>query len=116
MAFISDLRYASIIPDGLPLSLVGVIATVVIGIIYGILAKERPLAGFPLAAIEGQSPKKSWLFHGPQTITEALAKVCMPSEQILNSSTPLTQPTVLRPLPGHVRDWPENRLAQPVRR
>lgn len=76
MPFISDLQYASIIPDGLPLSLVGVIATIVIGIVYSILAKERPLAGFPLAAIQGQSPKKSWLFHGHQTIAEALAKVC----------------------------------------
>ncbi|KAK6842934.1 ent-kaurene oxidase [Apiospora arundinis] len=89
MSFISDLQYqyASIIPDGLPLSLVGVIATVVIGIIYSVLAKERPLAGFPLAAIQGQSPKKSWLFHGPQTITEALAKYSGPF-QVMSGTGP----------------------------
>ncbi|KAK7970137.1 hypothetical protein PG996_001428 [Apiospora saccharicola] len=91
-SFLDDLQYASIIPNGLPLSLVGIVATVVIGIIYSILAKERPLAGFPLAAIDGQSPKKSWIFHGPQTITEALAKYSGPFQVMTGTGPKIVLP------------------------
>lgn len=63
------------LPEGLPLSLVGIATTVIIGIIYSVITQERPLAGFPLAAIDGQGPKKSWLFHGPQLVEEGIKKV-----------------------------------------
>ncbi|KAK8088499.1 cytochrome P450 [Apiospora hydei] len=92
MSLISDLQFASIVPDGLPLSLVGVVATVVIGIIYSILTKERPFAGFPLAAIQGQSPKKSWLFHGPQTLAEALAKYSGPFQVMTGTGPKIVLP------------------------
>ncbi|KAK8055710.1 hypothetical protein PG993_000937 [Apiospora rasikravindrae] len=92
MPFVSDLQFASIVPDGLPLSLVGIVATVVIGIIYSVLTKERPLAGFPLAAIEGQSPKKSWLFHGPQTLNEALAKYSGPFQVMTGTGPKIVLP------------------------
>ncbi|KAK7950883.1 cytochrome P450 [Apiospora aurea] len=92
MSLISDLQFASIVPDGLPLSLIGVVATVVIGIIYSILTKERPFAGFPLAAIQGQSPKKSWLFHGPQTLAEALAKYSGPFQVMTGTGPKIVLP------------------------
>jgi hypothetical protein len=63
------------LPEGLPLSVIGVVATVLIGIIYSVVTQERPLAGFPMAALDGKSPKKSWLFHGRETVAEAVKKV-----------------------------------------
>jgi hypothetical protein len=63
------------LPEGLPLSIVGVVATVLIGIVYSYLSQERPLAGFPLATVEGKGPKKSWLFHGRQLVAEGVKKV-----------------------------------------
>jgi hypothetical protein len=66
------------LPEGLPLSLVGIAATIVIGILYSIITQERPLAGFPLASIDGMGPKKSWLFQGKQLVAEGSKKVYMP--------------------------------------
>ncbi|KAH8198925.1 hypothetical protein TruAng_006886 [Truncatella angustata] len=62
------------LPEGLPLSLVGIAATIVIGILYSIITQERPLAGFPLASIDGMGPKKSWLFQGKQLVAEGSKK------------------------------------------
>ncbi|KAK8050132.1 ent-kaurene oxidase [Apiospora phragmitis] len=80
MPSISDLQYASILPDGLPLSLVGVVATVVIGIIYSVLAKERPLAGFP------------WPSSKAKTITEALAKYSGPFQVMTGTGPKIVLP------------------------
>lgn len=66
------------LPSGLPVSVLGVIATVLIGVIYSIATQERALAGFPMATVEGKGPKKSWLWHGRQLVTEALQKVETP--------------------------------------
>ncbi|KAI4595736.1 hypothetical protein KJ359_006727 [Pestalotiopsis sp. 9143b] len=63
------------LPENLPLSLVGIVATVLIGIVYSFITQERPLAGFPLATIDGKGPKKSWLFNGRQLVDEGLKKV-----------------------------------------
>lgn len=63
------------LPEGLPLSLVGIAATIIIGVLYSVVTQERPLAGFPLASLEGKGPKKSWLFHGRQLVSEGTQKV-----------------------------------------
>ncbi|KAI1849674.1 hypothetical protein JX265_008011 [Neoarthrinium moseri] len=75
------------LPEGLPLSVVGIAATVLIGVIYSIITQERPFAGFPLASIDGKSPKKSWLFHGRQVIAEAADKYSGPF-QIMTGTGP----------------------------
>ncbi|ETS75628.1 hypothetical protein PFICI_12572 [Pestalotiopsis fici W106-1] len=62
------------LPEDLPLSIVGIIATVLIGVVYSYISQERPLAGFPLATVEGKGPKKSWLFHGRQLVAEGVKK------------------------------------------
>ncbi|KAK6087007.1 cytochrome P450 [Seiridium cupressi] len=62
------------LPEGLPLSLVGVVVTVLIGIVYSVITQERPLAGFPLASLDGKGPRKSWLFHGRQVVAEGVQK------------------------------------------
>lgn len=71
----STMEVGRLIPEGLPWSIIGIVVTVVVGVIYTVVSRERPLAGFPLATLEGQSPKKSWLQHGRQTMLEALSKV-----------------------------------------
>ncbi|KAK6216114.1 hypothetical protein LQW54_003890 [Pestalotiopsis sp. IQ-011] len=63
------------LPENLPLSLVGIVATVLIGIVYSFITQERPLAGFPLATTDGKGPKKSWLFNGRQLVDGGLKKV-----------------------------------------
>lgn len=65
----------NVLPEGLPLSLVGIAATILIGIIYSVMTQERPLAGFPLVSLDGKSPKKSWLFHGRDLVAEGIQKV-----------------------------------------
>lgn len=64
-----------LIPEGLPWSMVGIVVTVIVGVVYTVVSREQPLAGFPMATLEGQSPRKSWLQHGRQTMLEALSKV-----------------------------------------
>jgi hypothetical protein len=107
-----------VLPSGLPVSVVGIIATILVGVVYSMLAQERPLAGFPLASVAGKSPRKSWLFHGRQLVTEALHKVASyplliradPCEQSINECV-----IVFRPLPDHERDWTEDHPAQQIR-
>ncbi|ORY63215.1 cytochrome P450 [Pseudomassariella vexata] len=74
MPTLTNLELTSLLPEELPVSVVGIIATVVIGIIYSVLMKERPLAGFPLVVVEGQTPRNSWLYHARRLIIEAQKK------------------------------------------
>ncbi|KAI0123763.1 cytochrome P450 [Xylariales sp. AK1849] len=76
-----------LLPQGLSLSLVGIVATVLIGVVYAAIAQEQPLAGFPLAAVRGRSPRKSWLFHGRQLVVEALEKYSGPF-QVMSGTGP----------------------------
>ena len=71
----STMEVGRLISEGLPWSIIGIVATVVVGVIYTVISRERPLTGFPLATLEGQSPRKSWLQHGRKTMLEALSKV-----------------------------------------
>lgn len=76
MAIVESLdAVRGMLPENIPLTLIGVGATVLIGIIYSVVAQERPLAGFPMASLDGKSPKKSWLFHGREVVAEAVKKV-----------------------------------------
>jgi hypothetical protein len=61
----------AILPKGLPLSLVGVVATIMLGIAYSVIAKERPLAGFPMYKKDGKDPKSSYLWHGRRDFLQA---------------------------------------------
>ena len=63
------------LPNGLPLSVLSIVTTLLLGIVYTVLTQEKPLAGFPLASLEGKGPKKSWLWHGSQLIQEFSEKV-----------------------------------------
>lgn len=64
-----------IVPNGFPISLQVVAATLLLGFVYSIVTKDRPLPGFPIASLDGMSPKKSYTHHGREVITKALAQV-----------------------------------------
>lgn len=79
----STMEVGRLLPEGLPWSVIGIVVTVVVGVVYTVVSRERPLTGFPLATLEGQSPRKSWLQHGRQTMLEALNKVYQPGWRAL---------------------------------
>lgn len=64
-----------LLPQGLPISLQVVAATLVLGFVYSLLTKDRPFAGFPVIALDGKSPRKTWLFNGRKALAEGLRRV-----------------------------------------
>lgn len=64
-----------VLPDGLPVSIQVVIATLVLGVVWSLVTAERPFAGFPVITVDGQSPTKTWLWHGREAIAEGLRRV-----------------------------------------
>ena len=63
------------LPHGFPVSLQVVAATLVLGIIYSIVTKDRPYTGFPIITVDGLSPKSSWLYHGRRVLAEGVQQV-----------------------------------------
>lgn len=64
-----------VIPEGVPVSLQVVLATLVLGVVYSFITADRPFAGFPVIAVNGQNPRKSWIWHGREALAEGLRKV-----------------------------------------
>lgn len=64
-----------LIPEGLPVSIQVVVATLFLGLIYSLITAERPFAGFPVVTVNGQSPTKSWMWHGKEALDEGLQRV-----------------------------------------
>ncbi|KAI2632123.1 cytochrome P450 [Hypoxylon sp. NC1633] len=62
------------VPQGLPVSLQVVIATLVLGVVYSLITADRPFAGFPLVALDGKSATKSWLWNGREVLAEGLRR------------------------------------------
>ncbi|KAI1456218.1 cytochrome P450 [Annulohypoxylon moriforme] len=71
-----------VLPEGLPVSIQVVIATLVLGVIYSLVTADRPFTGFPVVSIDGQSPVKSWIWHGKQTLEEGLRRFSGPFQVI----------------------------------
>ncbi|KAI1656624.1 cytochrome P450 [Daldinia decipiens] len=76
-----------LLPQGLPVSLQVVIATLVLGFIYSLVTADRPFAGFPVITVDGQSPTKSWLWHGRKAVTEGVKRFSGPF-QIMTGTGP----------------------------
>ncbi|KAI0151120.1 cytochrome P450 [Pestalotiopsis sp. NC0098] len=67
---------------------VSVIAGVVlVGIIYSWFSQERPFAAYPLIAIDGKSPKQSWMHHARETLAKGLRQTSGPF-QIMTGTGP----------------------------
>ncbi|KAL7624096.1 hypothetical protein AAE478_005653 [Parahypoxylon ruwenzoriense] len=81
-----------VLPEGLPVSLQVVIATLVLGVIYSLITADRPFAGFPVVALEGKSPKKSWLWHGRESIAEGLQRFSGPFQVMTGTGPKIVLP------------------------
>lgn len=75
------------LPDGLPVSIQVVIATLVLGVVWSLVTAERPFAGFPVITVDGQSPTKTWLWHGREAIAEGLRRFSGPF-QVMTGTGP----------------------------
>ena len=72
MELLDSLPY---LPYGFPISLQVIAGTLLVGIIYSFVSKDRPLAGFPIITVDGLSPKSSWLYHGRRVLAEGVQQV-----------------------------------------
>lgn len=64
-----------LVPQGLPISLQVVAATLLLGLIYSLVTKDRPFAGFPIIALDGKSPKETYFHNGRRAIQEGVRRV-----------------------------------------
>lgn len=64
-----------LLPQGFPVSLQVIAATLVLGLIYSLITKDRPFAGFPIISLDGESPRKTWMFHGEKALAEGVRRV-----------------------------------------
>ncbi|KAI0469265.1 cytochrome P450 [Xylaria cf. heliscus] len=60
----------NILPEGLPLSVQVIGATIVFSIVWSLITKNRPLPGFPLISVRGLGPRKSWMLHGSEVLSD----------------------------------------------
>ena len=103
------------LPSGVPLSLQVILGTVVLGAIYSILTKDRPIKGFPIITIDGLGPKSSWVWHGRRVIMKGIEQVSLITVYYtcIASRSRLIIP-VLRGLPSCDGYWPKNRAAKSI--
>lgn len=71
-----------LLPQGLPVSLQVVAATLLLGFIYSIITKERPFSAFPVIALDGKSARKTWLFNGRKAMIEGVRRVCCGNDYV----------------------------------
>ncbi|KAI8948489.1 cytochrome P450 [Xylaria longipes] len=60
----------NIAPEGLPVSVQVIGATILLSIAWSLFTKHRPWPAFPLIAVRGFGPRKSWMFHGSEVLNE----------------------------------------------
>ena len=65
-----------LVPHGLPVSLQVIAVTLLLGFLYSYITKDRPFAGFPIAALDGKSPKETWTWNGRRVVRESAQMVC----------------------------------------
>ncbi|KAI4870598.1 cytochrome P450 [Hypoxylon rubiginosum] len=81
-----------LIPEGLPVSIQVVVATLFLGLIYSLITAERPFAGFPVVTVNGQSPTKSWMWHGKEALDEGLQRFSGPFQVMTGTGPKIVLP------------------------
>lgn len=64
--------------DGYPASLQVIAVALVAWVFFYLIKiyrKDRPFPGFSVIALDGKSPKETWLLNGNKAITEGLRRV-----------------------------------------
>lgn len=91
----------SFLPNAIPVSLQVIGLTLLFSAVYDYVKRERPHKGFPVIKLEGKSAKKSWLYHGGETVKKGLDQ-CSGAFQIISG----TGPKII--LPNHFADEVRN--------
>ncbi|KAI6092926.1 cytochrome P450 [Hypoxylon rubiginosum] len=81
-----------ILPEGLPVSIQVVIATLFLGLVYSLITAERPFAGFPVITVDGKSPTRTWMWHGKEAITQGLQKFSGPFQVMTGTGPKIVLP------------------------
>ncbi|KAI1813368.1 cytochrome P450 [Poronia punctata] len=74
--------------EGLPTSIQVIALTLIVGIIYSYLTREKPAPGFPLISVRGLSPRKSFAFHSQEVIQEGLERTNGGPFQVMTGTGP----------------------------
>ncbi|KAF7523222.1 hypothetical protein G7054_g11845 [Neopestalotiopsis clavispora] len=73
---------------------VSVIAGIVLlGIVKHWLTQERPYAAYPVIAVDGKSPKQSWMQSGPETLAKGLRQTSGPFQIITGTGPKIVLPS-----------------------
>ncbi|KAI1506360.1 cytochrome P450 [Biscogniauxia marginata] len=81
-----------VLPEGLPVSLQVVAATIVLGVIYSLITADRPFTGIPVLHVDGESDRKSWMFNGHETLKEGLKRFSGPFQVITGTGPKIVLP------------------------
>lgn len=61
--------------EGLPMSVQVIGATILLGLLYSYVTRNKAWPQFPLISINGLGPRKSWMLHGREVLKEGLQRV-----------------------------------------
>ncbi|KAI1780930.1 cytochrome P450 [Hypoxylon cercidicola] len=81
-----------VLPEGLPVSIQVVIATLLLGLVYSFVTAERPFAGFPVITVNGQSPTKTWMWHGREALVAGLQRFSGPFQVMTGTGPKIVLP------------------------
>ncbi|TGJ87222.1 hypothetical protein E0Z10_g1556 [Xylaria hypoxylon] len=76
------------VPEGLPVSVQVIGATILLGIVYSLFTKNRPWPSFPVVSVRGLSPRKSWMYHGHEVLDEGSKQTNGRPFQIMTGTGP----------------------------
>ncbi|KAI5925952.1 cytochrome P450 [Camillea tinctor] len=80
------------LPDGLPVSIQVVAATIIFGVIYSLITADRPFSGLPVLHIEGKGDRKAWMFSGREVLKEGLKRFSGPFQVITGTGPKIVVP------------------------
>ncbi|KAI0536033.1 cytochrome P450 [Xylaria digitata] len=76
------------VPEGLPVSVQVIGATILLSIIYSFFTKNGPWPAFPLISVRGLGPRKSWMHHGQEVLDEGFKKTNGRPFQVMTGTGP----------------------------
>ncbi|KAI0181565.1 cytochrome P450 [Hypoxylon sp. FL1284] len=81
-----------VLPEGLPTSIQVIVSTLFLGLVYSLITAERPFAGFPVITVDGNSPTKTWMWHGRRALAEGLEKFSGPFQVMTGTGPKIVLP------------------------
>ncbi|KAB5557999.1 cytochrome P450 [Coniochaeta sp. 2T2.1] len=84
----ADPRRFAMLPEQLPISVLAIIVTVLFALGHSYWTRERPYRGFPVLALEGKTPRESWLYNARQLLEEGRKKYPGRTFQVITGTGP----------------------------